>query len=99
MGCQGFRTARLLIPAATLFLTFYALFYALTPRRYRMHGCRKWPGALFITAWWIATVELLPQVLGLLGSYSLTYGRLAGLRGSGRSPPCSLGDRSLQLQR
>ena len=68
-----------LVPAATMFFTFYALFYALTPSRYRIHGCRKWPGALFITAWWIATVELLPQALSLLGSYSLTYGSLAGV--------------------
>jgi membrane protein len=68
-----------LVPAATMFLTFYALFYALTPSRYRKHGCRKWPGALFITAWWIATVELLPNVLSLFGGYSLTYGSLAGV--------------------
>ena len=68
-----------LVPAVTLFLTFYALFYALTPSRYRIHGCRKWPGALFITIWWIATVELLPQALGLLGGYNLTYGSLAGV--------------------
>ncbi|HEX2803811.1 MAG TPA: YihY/virulence factor BrkB family protein [Sphingomicrobium sp.] len=68
-----------LVPAATMFLTFYALFYALTPLRYRKHGCRKWPGALFITAWWLATVELLPQVLSLFGGYSLTYGSLAGV--------------------
>lgn len=68
-----------LIPGVTLFLTFYALFYALTPSRYRKRGCRKWPGALIITAWWIATVELLPEVLGLLGGYNLTYGSLAGM--------------------
>jgi membrane protein len=68
-----------LIPAATLFFTFYALFYALTPSRYRKHGCIKWPGALLITAWWLATVEILPFVLGLLGGYSLTYGSLAGV--------------------
>ena len=68
-----------LVPAVTLFGTFYALFFALTPLRYRKHGCRKWPGALFITVWWIATVELLPNVLGLLGGYSLTYGSLAGV--------------------
>jgi membrane protein len=68
-----------LVPAATLFFTFYALFYALTPARYRKHGCRKWPGALFITAWWLATVEILPRALGLLGGYSLTYGSLAGV--------------------
>ncbi len=68
-----------LVPAVTLFFTFYALFYALTPSRYRKHGCRKWPGALVITLWWLATVEVLPNVLGLLGGYSLTYGSLAGV--------------------
>jgi membrane protein len=68
-----------LVPAVTLFVTFYGLFYALTPSRYRKHGCRKWPGALFITAWWLATVEVLPSALGLLGGYSLTYGSLAGV--------------------
>src|SRR6185437_14314381 len=44
-----------LVPAVTLFCTFYALFYALTPSRYRKSRCRKWPGALFITAWWLGT--------------------------------------------
>jgi len=68
-----------LVPAATLFFTFYVLFYALTPSRYRKHGCHKWPGALLITAWWLATVEILPNALGLLGGYSLTYGSLAGV--------------------
>jgi membrane protein len=68
-----------LVPAATLFVTFYALFYALTPARYRRRGCRKWPGALLITAWWLATVEVLPFALGLFGGYSLTYGSLAGV--------------------
>ena len=68
-----------LVPAAALYLTFYALFYALTPLRYRRHGCRKWPGALLVTGWWLATVELLPAVLGWVGGYSLTYGSLAGV--------------------
>ena len=68
-----------LVPAVTLFFTFYGLFYALTPARYRKYRCRKWPGALFITAWWLATVEVLPSALGLLGGYSLTYGSLAGV--------------------
>jgi membrane protein len=68
-----------LVPAATLFFTFYVLFFALTPARYRRYGCRKWPGALFITAWWLATVEVLPSALGLLGGYNLTYGSLAGV--------------------
>ncbi len=68
-----------LVPAATMFFTFYVLFFALTPARYRRHGCRKWPGALLITLWWLATVELLPFALGLFGGYSLTYGSLAGV--------------------
>ncbi|HET7576691.1 MAG TPA: YihY/virulence factor BrkB family protein [Sphingomicrobium sp.] len=68
-----------LVPAATLFFTFYILFLALTPKRYRRHGCKRWPGALFITLWWLATVEVLPSTLGLLGGYSRTYGSLAGV--------------------
>jgi membrane protein len=68
-----------LVPAATLFITFYGLFYALTPARYRRPGCHKWPGAALITLWWLATVEILPNVLGLVGGYSLTYGSLAGV--------------------
>src|SRR5438067_3207247 len=67
-----------LVPAATLFFTFYVLFFALTPARYR-RSCRKWPGALLITTWWLITVEVLPWALGLLGGYSLTYGSLAGV--------------------
>ena len=62
-----------------MFLTFYSLFYALTPARYRKHGCRKWPGALLITIWWLGTVEILPDAIGLLGGYDLTYGSLAGV--------------------
>jgi membrane protein len=68
-----------LVPAVTLFFTFYVLFFALTPSRYRKRMCRKWPGALFITAWWLGTVEVLPVVLSLFGGYSRTYGSLAGV--------------------
>ena len=68
-----------LIPGLALFATVYVLFFALTPSRYRKPGCRKWPGALFITAWWITMVELLPPSLELLGGYDLTYGSLAGV--------------------
>ena len=68
-----------LVPAATLFFTFYVLFYALTPSRYRTRRFRKWPGALFITAWWLVTVEILPSVLSLFGGYTRTYGSLAGV--------------------
>ena len=68
-----------IVPAVTLFATFYGSFLALTPKRYRRRGCRKWPGALLITVWWLATVQILPDVLGMLGGYSLTYGSLAGV--------------------
>ena len=67
------------IPAFALFGTIYVLFYALTPSRYRRKGCHKWPGALLITIWWLATVELLPKAISLLGGYDLTYGSLASV--------------------
>jgi len=68
-----------LAPAVAIYLTFYFLFLALTPSRYRKIGCQKWPGALLVTAWWVATVALLPDAIGLFGGYSLTYGSLAGV--------------------
>jgi membrane protein len=67
-----------LSPAVALFATIYALFYVLTPARYRKPECRKWPGALLITLWWMATVEVLPWALSMFGGYDLTYGSLAG---------------------
>ena len=67
------------VPAVALFGTIYVLFFALTPSRYRGKGCRKWPGALLITVWWLATVELLPQAIRLVGGYDLTYGSLASV--------------------
>ena len=42
-------------------------------------SCRKWPGALLVTVWWLATVALLPARIGLFGGYDLTYGSLAGV--------------------
>ena len=66
-------------PAIALFVTFYFTMLALTPSRYRKLTCRKWPGALLITLWWLATAELLPAALGLLGGYEFTYGSLAGV--------------------
>ena len=67
------------IPGVALFGTVYFLFFLLTPARYRKSECRKWPGALLITGWWLLTVELLPEAIGLLGGYDLTYGSLAGV--------------------
>lgn len=68
-----------IVPVATLFITFYFLFLALTPARYRTLECRKWPGALVVTLWWFATAELLPDVVGMFGGYALTYGSLGGV--------------------
>lgn len=66
-------------PALMLFASLYLLFYMLTPRRYRVAGCLKWPGAAFVTGWWVATTALLPASLAALGGYDLTYGSLAGV--------------------
>jgi membrane protein len=68
-----------IIPGLALFGTMYGLFYALTPKRYRKWGCRKWPGALLVTLWWMAMVELMPAAIGMFGGYDLTYGSLAGV--------------------
>jgi membrane protein len=67
------------IPAIALFVTNYLVFVLLTPSRYRKVRCRKWPGALLITVWWLLTAEILPEAIGLLGGYDLTYGSLAGV--------------------
>lgn len=68
-----------IVPGVTLYVTFYILFLSLTPSRYRNLNCRKWPGALLVTLWWLLTVELLPAAIGLFGGYALTYGSLAGV--------------------
>jgi membrane protein len=66
-------------PSVALFGALYMLFYSLTPGKYRKAKCPKWPGAAFVTAWWMATTALLPPILSTLGSYDLTYGSLAGV--------------------
>ena len=66
-------------PALVLFGSLYLLFYVLTPKRYRVSGCRKWPGAAFVALWWVSTTALLPVILSSLVSYDLTYGSLAGV--------------------
>jgi membrane protein len=75
----GLFTVLRVVPALVLFGALYLLFYALTPARYRIGACPKWPGAAFVTIWWVATTTLLPIVLRQLGSYDLTYGSLAGI--------------------
>ena len=66
-------------PAFALFGSLYVLFYVLTPKRYRVKRCPKWPGAAFVAGWWVLTSALLPVVMRTLGNYDLTYGSLAGV--------------------
>lgn len=69
------RIAPLLMLAGAL----YAMFATLTPLKYRISACPKWPGALFTALWWMAVTMLLPLVVGLFGGYGRTYGSLAGV--------------------
>jgi membrane protein len=65
-------------PGIALFGALYMLFYTLTPAKYRKSKCPKWPGALFVTLWWVLTTAVLPGILATLTNYDLTYGSLAG---------------------
>ena len=67
------------IPGVVMFGALYMLFYCVTPSKYRYSDSRKWPGALFTTAWWVGMTAGLPIVLSQLGGYDLTYGSLAGV--------------------
>jgi membrane protein len=68
-----------IIPGIGLYASIFVLFVALTPKAYRGRGYPKWPGALLVTLWWIATTVLLPDVLRVFFTYDLTYGSLAGV--------------------
>jgi membrane protein len=68
-----------LIPGVVMFGALYALFYTVTPLKYRRSSSRIWPGALFTALWWVSMTAGLPWVLGQLGGYDLTYGSLAGV--------------------
>lgn len=66
-------------PAVVLYASLYLLLLSLTPSTYRDRCYPKWPGALFITMWWVAVMIALPQVLRHFFTYDLTYGSLAGV--------------------
>lgn len=66
-------------PLLMLIAALYAMFATLTPSRYRMAPCPKWPGALFTACWWMAVTMLLPPVVAAFGGYGRTYGSLAGV--------------------
>src|SRR3954469_25445337 len=75
----GVLTLLHVVPSLVLFGSIYFLFVSLTPRKYRRIQCRKWPGAAFVAAWWMAPTALRPVVIGQFGRYDLTYGGLASI--------------------
>ncbi len=68
-----------MIPALVLFGALWLLFFSLTPGAYGSRIYPKWPGALFVTLWWLAVTTVLPKLLRHLFVYDLTYGSLAGV--------------------
>ncbi|MFM6830905.1 MAG: YihY/virulence factor BrkB family protein [Novosphingobium sp.] len=66
-------------PAFVLYGALWLLFASLTPGAFRGRNYPKWPGALFVTGWWIGVTTALPTVLRTFFSYDLTYGSLAGM--------------------
>lgn len=66
-------------PLAMLIGALYAMFVTLTPLKYRIAPCPKWPGAMFTACWWIAVTMALPPAVAVFGGYGRTYGSLAGV--------------------
>jgi membrane protein len=66
-------------PTPLLFGALWVLFVTLCPGAYRPRRYPKWPGALFVTAWWQTITMLLPKLMRTLFTYDLTYGSLAGV--------------------
>lgn len=68
-----------IVPAIAVYGSLYLLFLTLTPAAYRKRRYPKWPGALLVTGWWVATTAALPPLLRTVWQYDLTYGSLAGI--------------------
>ena len=67
------------LPTLVLFGALWLRFLSLTPSAYRANRYPKWPGALFVSLWWLTVSILLPKLLATVFSYDLTYGSLAGV--------------------
>jgi membrane protein len=67
------------VPAPLMFGALWVVFVSLSPGAYSAQRYPKWPGALFVTAWWQGISILLPKLLRYLFTYDLTYGSLAGV--------------------
>ncbi|MFV0645803.1 MAG: YihY/virulence factor BrkB family protein [Sphingomonadaceae bacterium] len=68
-----------LVAGVGLSIVIYLLFLFLTPAPYRGRQYPKWPGALFVTFWWMSVSLALPPILRRFFTYDLTYGSLAGI--------------------
>lgn len=68
-----------LFPAMALFIALLLVFVALTPQRFIGLRFPVWPGPLATTLVWVGTTMGMPWVLRQFGSYTLTYGSLAGV--------------------
>lgn len=68
-----------LLSSAALLAAIYLLFVTLTPRAYQARCYPKWPGAAFVSIWWVLLIIILPYVLRTFFAYDLTYGSLAGV--------------------
>ncbi|WP_260926179.1 YihY/virulence factor BrkB family protein [Novosphingobium sp. 9] len=67
------------VSAGALFASIFTLFLLLTPSAFQGRRNPKWPGATFVTLWWLAAAWILPKVLRNFIAYDLTYGSLAGV--------------------
>ncbi len=68
-----------ILPFIALFLAIYTVFRGLTPREYRPRHYPKWPGAAFVSLWWLLCTASLPVFVARMSNYNLTYGSLAGV--------------------
>lgn len=68
-----------IIPFVALFGAIYVIFQGLTPRKYRDRKYPKWPGAAWVSLWWLGASSLLPWFVAKVSNYDLTYGSLAGV--------------------
>lgn len=73
----GFTFARYAVGTVVLFAFLCALHWYLPSRQ--AAGYPIWPGAAFSTAAWIAMATGMSVYLAFSGSYTLTYGALAGI--------------------
>ncbi len=68
-----------IIPFFILFIAIYIVFRGLTPRKYREPAFPTWPGAAFVSLWWLGCTMWLPFFVSKISHYDVTYGSLAGV--------------------